>query len=175
VSIWLDKTVTLNDSWGPGAADVLQAPLGCKAEFSLRGRYLRDGAGRWQLGQLRAEIASGYLCDGWQHAVFTPVGSVPVAGISGLPPWDPSQAQTYRDMINGAGNNLGDARTARLEGIIAYTNAAGAVGFDTVRLYFAFKAVQGSKPDLVVIKTATYVGIPGTVQIRQDGGAHGPP
>lgn len=30
-------------------------------------------------------------------------------------------------------------------------------------------------PDLVVIKIATRVAIPGTVQARQDGSGHGPP
>jgi len=175
VNNWKDKTVKLNDSWGPGAANVLKAPLGCLAEFSLRGRFLRDSKGNWQLGQLRAEIASGYLCDGWQSAVFTPVGTVAVSGINGLPPWDPSQAETYRKMITGPDNNLGESRTARLEGVIAYTDADGVVGFDTLRLYYAFNAVQDTNPDLVIIKTATYVGIAGTVQIRQDGVAHGPP
>ena len=58
MNCWIDKTVKLNDSWGPGAANVLQAPLGCPAEFSLRGRYIRDVKGQWQLGQLRAEIAA---------------------------------------------------------------------------------------------------------------------
>lgn len=174
MNCWIDKTVKLNDSWGPGAANVLQAPLGCPAEFSLRGRYIRDVKGRWQLGQLRAEIASGYLCDGWQNAVFTPVGVNAVTGISGLPVWDPSQAETYRKAINGPDHNLGDSRTARLEAVIAYADADGVVGFDTVRLYYASDAVQGSA-DLVIVKTATHTGIPGTVQVRQDGGAHGPP
>jgi hypothetical protein len=40
----------------------------------------------------------------------------------------------------------------------------------------AFNAVEGSAcADLVVIKTATFAAIPGTVQIRQDGAGHGPP
>ena len=176
MNAWIGKSVKLNDSWGAGASDVLRAPLGCLAEFSLRARFLRDGKGVWQVGQLRAEISSGYLCDGWQSAVFTPVGAVPVKGIYGLPPWDPSQADTYRKMIEGPDNNFGDSRTIRLEGIIAYTDADGAVGFDTVRLFYAFNAVQGSaNPDLCIIKTATYVAIPGSVQVRQDGGGHGPP
>jgi hypothetical protein len=37
VNTWIDKTIKLNDSWGAGAADVLHTPLGCAAEFSLRG------------------------------------------------------------------------------------------------------------------------------------------
>jgi hypothetical protein len=40
----------------------------------------------------------------------------------------------------------------------------------------AFNAVEGSAcADLVVIKTATFAAIPGTVQIRLDGAGHGPP
>jgi hypothetical protein len=176
VNSWIDKSIKLNDSWGAGANDVLHAPLGCAAEFSLRGRYLRDSKGVSQLGQLRVEISSGYLCDGWQSAVFTPIGTVPVKGIYGLPPWDPSQADTYRNLIEGPNNNLGDSRTARLEGVIAYVDANGVVGFDTIRLFYAFNAVEGSScADLVIVKTATFVAIPGSVQVRQDGGGHGPP
>jgi hypothetical protein len=142
----------------------------------MRASYLRDNQGVLQLGQLRAAISSGYLSDGWQSAVFTPVGTIAVKGISGLPPWDPSQAQVYRDVLESPNNNLGDSRTVRLEGVIPYVSADGAVGYDTVRLFYAFNAVQGAPiADLVIIKTATLVAIPGTVQVRQDGVAHGPP
>ena len=176
MNAWIDKTIKLNDSWGAGAADVLYAPLGCAVEFSLRGHFIRDNKGGRQLGQLRAEISSGYLCDGWQSALFTPVGTVPVKGLYGLPPWDPSQADTYRNMIEGPNTNLGDSRTVRLEGVIAYADGSGGVGFDIVRLFYAFNAVGGSAcADLIVVKTATLVAIPGTVQVRQDGGGHGPP
>jgi hypothetical protein len=176
VNCWIDKTITLNDSWGPGAGDVLRPPLGGAPEFSLRPRYLRDSRASRQLGQLRAEISSGFLGDGWQGAVFTPFGTVPVKGIFGLPPWDPTQADTYRNLIEGPNNNLGDSRTVRLEGAIPYVDANGVVGYDTVRLFYAFNAVEGSpQADLVIIKTATLVGIPGVVQVRQDGGGHGPP
>jgi hypothetical protein len=176
VNCWTDKTIKINDSWGPGASDVLCVPLGCAPEFSMRARYLRDAKAASQLGQLRAEISSGYLSDGWQSAIFTPVGTVPVKGIYGLPPWDPSEAKTYRDLIEGPNNNLGDSRTVRLEGVIPYVDANGVVGYDTVRLFYAFNAVGGAPiADLVIIKTATLVAIPGTVQVRQDGGGHGPP
>jgi hypothetical protein len=176
VNCWINKTITLSDSWGAGANDVLRSPLGSAPEFSLRPRYLRDTRGGKQLGQLRAEVSSGYLSDGWQGAVFTPVGTVQVKGIFGLPPWDPSQADTYRNLIEGPNNNLGDSRTVRLEGAIPYVDATGAVGYDTVRLFYAFNAVEGApQADLVIIKTATLVGIPGAVQVRQDGGGHGPP
>jgi len=116
VNPWKDKTIKINDSWGPGANEVLHVPLGCAPEFSMRERYLRDNKGANQLGQLSAAISSGYLSDGWQSATFTPVGTIGVTGISGLPPWDPSQAQVYRDMIQSPNNNLGDSRTLRLEG-----------------------------------------------------------
>lgn len=173
---WIDKTITINDSWGPGAADVLQVPLAVSPEFTMRAQYLRDAQGDLQLSQLQSQISSGYLSDGWRSTLFTPLGTIPVAGISGLPPWDPSQAQVYRDLIEGPDNNLGDSRTTRLEGVIPYVDSNGAVGYDTVRLFYAFNAVTGGPyPDLVIIKTATLVAIPGTVQVRQDGGGHGPP
>jgi len=44
-----------------------------------------------------------------------------------------------------------------------------------VRLFYAFNAVEGPIADLVIVKTATLVAIPGTVQVREDGGAQGPP
>lgn len=175
MNLWIDKTVTLNDSWGPGAADVLKAPNGGLAEFRLRARSLRDSQGRRRPAQLVAEISSGFLCDGWAGAVFTPVGSMPVDGVAGLPAWDPSQAAAYRRAIDGGSTNIGDSRTMRLEGVIPFLGPNGAVGYDVVRLYYAVNAVRGPLPDLVIVKTATLAGIPGTVQARQDGGAHGPP
>jgi len=176
VNCWKDKTIKINDSWGPITNSVLRVPLGCAPVLSMRGRYLRDPQGAGKLGQLRTEISSGYLSDGWQSAVFTPVGSVPVKGIYGLPPWDPSESQTYRDMIDGPNNNLGDSRTIRLEGVIAYADASGEIGYETVRLFYAFNAVQGApNSDLVIIKSTTLVAIPGTVKVRDDGGAQGPP
>ena len=176
MSSWNNKTIKLNDSWGRITNTVLRVPLGCAPEFSLRPRYLRDHQGLRLLGQLRAEISSGYLSDGWQSAIFTPVGTVPVKGIYGLPPWDPSQAKIYRDMIDGPNNNLGDSRTLRLEGAIPYVSADGGIGYETVRLYYAFNAVEGAPiADLVIVKSTTLVGIPGTVQVRDDGGASGPP
>lgn len=176
MNCWKDRTIKINDSWGPGANNVLGVPLSRAPEFSMRARYLRDKQGARQLGQLQAEVSSGYLSDGWQSAVFTPMGTVPVKGISGLPPWDPSQAKVYRDMIDSPNNNLGDSRTVRLEGVIPYADANGVVGYDTVRLFYASNAVQGGPiADLVIIKISTLVAIPGTVQIQQDGGAQGPP
>lgn len=176
MNCWTNKTVTVSDSWGLGATDILQNPLRGPAEFSLRPRYLRDAQGNLQLAQFQIEFSSGFLNDGWRGAVFTPMGTNPVAGVSGLPPWDASQADAYRKVIEGAGSNIGDSRTQRLEGVIPYLGTNGAVGYDVVRLYYAVNAVQGGAiPDLVIIKTATLVGIPGTVQARQDGGGQGPP
>jgi hypothetical protein len=176
VDYWRDKTIKLNDSWGPGAANVLRGPLGSAPEFSLRARYLRGTQAARQLAQFRVEISSGYLSDGWQDAVFTPFGTVPVTGIAGLPPWDSSKADVYHDLIIGPNHNLGDYKTERLEGVIPFLDASGAVGYDTVRLFYASKAVQGGpNEDLVILKIATYAAAPGTVQVRQDGGGHGPP
>ncbi len=172
---WLDKTIQVNDSWGPGAVNVLQVPLGVAPEFSLRGRFLRDTQNKKKVSHIRAEISSGHLSDGWQDAVFAPVGTVAVQGIFGLPPWDPSQANVYRNLIGGTNNNLGESTTVRLEGIVPYVDASGTIGYDIVRLYYAFNAVHGASPDLVIIKIATLVAITGTVQIKQDGLAHGPP
>jgi hypothetical protein len=175
VKCWLEKTIQINDSWGPGAFNVLQVPLGVAPEFSLRGRFLRDKQNKKQVSHLRAEISCGHLSDGWQDAVFAPVGTVAVQGISGLPVWDPSQAAVYRDLIDGPNNNLGDSTTVRLEGVVPYVDASGSLGYDIVRLYYASNAVQGASADLVIVKIATLVAISGTVQIKQDGAAHGPP
>jgi hypothetical protein len=176
VKCWINKTIKLNDTWGPGANNVLRPPMSCLPEFSLRASYIRDSGGSRLTSQLRAEISSGFLSDGWHQAVFTPMGSVEVSGIYGLPPWDPSKAEIYRNMIQSPDNNLGDSRTLRLEGAIPYVGANGAVGYDTVRLFYAFNAVQGSPDaDLVIVKIATLAAIPGIVQARQDGGGQGPP
>jgi hypothetical protein len=113
------------------------------------------------------------LSDGWQSAIFTPLGTVPVKGIYGLPPWDSSKAKIYRDLIDGPNNNLGDPRTMRLEGTVAYVNAAGAIGYEAVRLYYAFNAVQGAPiADLVIVKRTSVLGGPSPLD---DGGASGPP
>jgi hypothetical protein len=175
VNYWSNKRVALNDSWGPGADHTLKTPLGQQPEFSLRPRNLRDAQGNPQLAHFSIEFPSGFLSDGWRGVNFTPVGTVAVAGISGLPPWDPSQRDTYRKVIDAASVSLGDSRTVRLEGVIPHLGPQGGVGYNKVRLFYVFNAVQVPIPDLVVIKIATHVAIPGTVQARQDGTAHGPP
>ena len=103
------------------------------------------------------------------------MGTIAVAGITGLTPWDPSQSAAYRKAIDAASVSLGDSRTERLEGVIPHLGSQGGVGYNKVRLFYVSNAVQGPMPDLVVIKIATHVAIPGTVQARQDGTGHGPP
>ena len=173
---WIDTTVTLNDCWGPAEKTILKAPSGRRPEFRLRARALPDSQGRRQPVQLIVEIAPGSLVEGWAGAVFTPLGTVPVSGLKGLPPWDASHAGAYRKAIEGGGTNIGDSRTLRLEGVVPFVDADGSIIYDTVRLYFAENAVQGGDvPHLVVVKTAFLPGTRGTVQARQDGGGQGPP
>jgi hypothetical protein len=128
-----------------------------------------------QLANFTVDFPSGFLTDGWQGATFTPMGTMPVAGISGLPDWDPTQSAAYRKVIDGAVTSLSDSRTQRLEGVIPYVGKNGGVGYDTVRLFHAFNAVRGKVPHLVIVKVATLVAIPGVVQARQDGTGQGPP
>jgi hypothetical protein len=173
VDHWSNKRVRLNDSWGPGAAHTLKTPLGEQPEFRLRPRYLRDAKGNAKLSHFSVDFPSGYLGDGWQGVSFTPMGKDPVKDLTGLPPWDPSQRDTYRKAIEAA-TSLGDSRTLRLEGVVPHLEQ-GAVGYNTVRLFYISKAVKGSAPDLVVVKTATHKGVPGTVQARQEGSGQGPP
>lgn len=173
---WIDTTVTLNDCWGPASATILRAPNGRRPEFRLRARSLPDAQGRLQPVQFIAEVVPGFLPEGWNGAVFTPLGSQPVAGIGGLPPWDASQGDRYRQAIEGGSNNIGESRTMRLEGTVPFLTAAGAVIYDTVRLYFVENAVHGGDiPHLVVVKSAALAGSNAAVQARQDGAGQGPP
>lgn len=175
MNYWIDVRVTLNDSWGPGAAHTLRTPLAQQPEFWLRPRYLRDTQGNPQLAHFTIDFPSGFLADGWQGVSFAPLGADPVKGISGLPPWDPSQRDTYRKMIDAAAASLGDSRTLRLEGVVPHLEQGG-VGYNKVRLFYIANAVQDKNmPDLVVIKTATHKAVAGTVQARQDGSGQGPP
>jgi hypothetical protein len=116
---------------------------------------------------------SGYLDDGWQGITFTPMGTDPVTGIANLPAWDPQHKQVYRDMINRAAGSLDGSRTARLEAVIPYLDQ-GTVAYNTVRLFYLEKAVQGGA-DLVVVRIKSLIGVPGGVQGRQDGNGQGPP
>lgn len=172
---WMNKSVRLNDSWGPGAADTLSTPLGQQPEFTFRGRHLRDSKGNRVCGHFSIDFSSGYLADGWQGVNLVPMGTDPVAGISGLPPWDPSQRDTYRKMIDAAAGSLGNSRTARLEGVVPYLGTGG-VGYNKVRLFYINSAVKsGPSKDLVVVKVSSHIAIPGTVHAKQDGVGHGPP
>jgi hypothetical protein len=173
VDYWSNKRVRLNDSWGPGAAHTLKTPLGEQPEFRLRPRYLRDPNGNAKLSHFSIDFPSGYLSDGWQGVSFVPMGKDEVKDIKGLPAWDPSQRDTYRKAIEAA-TSLGDSRTLRLEAVVPHLEQGG-IGYNTVRLFYVSKAVKGSAPDLVIVKTATHKAVPGTVQARQDGNGQGPP
>ena len=172
---WINKRIALNDTWGPGAVDSLTAPLGRMPEFAMRARHLRDAQGQAHCAHFSIDFSSGYLADGWQGVNFIPIGNTPVSGISGLPPWDPSVRDTYRKMIEAAAGTLADSRTERLEAVIPYMAQQGGLGYNRVRLFYVTNAVTGPEPDLVVIKIATHIAIPGTKQARQDGSAQGPP
>lgn len=174
MNYWSDKRVRLSDSWGAGAAHTLTTPLNQQPEFSLHPRHLRDSSGNRHLAHFGIDFSSGLLADGWQGVNFVPMGSIAVTGIAGLPPWDPSQRDAYRKMIDAASVSLGDSRTLRLEAVIPYF-AQGGVGYNKVKLFYVSNAVQGPIKDLVVVKVATHSAVPGTVQARQDGSGQGPP
>jgi hypothetical protein len=176
VNHWIDKYVRLNDSWGPGSAHTLSTPLGKLPEFSVRPRYLRDREGKSHPAHFWIDFSSGYLADGWQGVNFIPMGKSEVAGITGLPAWDPTHKDTYQTMIEKARGSLDDSRTLRLEGVIPYVGSKG-LGYNCVRLFYVHGAVKGrgNGADLVVIRIVTHTGMSGTVQAKQDGTAHGPP
>jgi hypothetical protein len=173
VNYWSNVLVRLNDVWGH-SLDGLTTPTARLPEFIVHPRHLRDAAGKTQLAHFTIDFPSGYLDDGWQGVNFVPMGSQAVSGISGLPPWDPSQKNTYQRMISSA-VSLGDSRTLRLEAIIPYLGQKGGVGYKNVRLFYVPNAVNGPVPDLVIVQTHTLIGISGTVQARQDGSGQGPP
>jgi hypothetical protein len=175
VNYWSNSRVILNDAWGTSPPDILQNPLGKLAEFTLRPRHLRDGTGALQLAHFTIDFQSGHLADGWQGAAFTPMGTTAVTGISGLPPWDPSKRDTYRQAIDAVKSKLSEPRALRLEGIVPFLAKNGAVGYDAVKLFYFASAVQGAKADLVVVKTDALAAPPGTVRGSQDGIGHGPP
>lgn len=174
MNYWSHKTVTLNDSWGPGAAHTLTTPTGQLPEFSLHPRYLRGSQGSRHLAHFTIDLPSGFMPDGWQGVNFVPLGSVAVSGISGLPPWEPSQQAAYRKAIDAASAMFADSRTLRLEGVVPYVDQ-GNLGYNRVRLFYLAKVVQGPLADLVVVKIATHAVAPGTVQGRQEGTSQGPP
>jgi len=174
VNYWSNSRVILNDVWGASPPDILQNPLGKFAEFTLRPRHLRDGTGSLQLAHFTIDFQSGHLADGWQGASFTPMGTTAVTAISGLPPWDPSKRDTYRQSIDAAKSVLSEPRALRLEGIVPFLGKNG-VGYDTVKLFYLANAVQGATKDLVVVTTTVMAGAAGSVRGSQDGSSHGPP
>jgi hypothetical protein len=175
VNYWSNSRVILNDIWGPSPPDILQNPLGKLAEFTPRPRHLRDGTGALQLAHFTIDFQSGHLADGWQGAAFTPMGTTAVTAISGLPPWDPSKRDAYRQAIDAAKSILSEPRALRLEGIVPFLAKNGVVGYDTVKLFYLANAVQGAKKDLVVVTTSAMPGATGTVRGSQQGSGHGPP
>ena len=173
---WLNKSITLNDAWGVGPILITTPPLQVLPEFALQPRYLRDASGNYQLAQFALVHSSGFLPDGWYSSVFTPKGTNPVTGISGLPPLDPQDPDAYRSVIDGPGNNLGQSTTMRLEGTVPFVDPKGNVGYDSVCLYYIPNAVQDpANPDLVVVKTAALAATTNTVAARQQGSAQGTP
>lgn len=173
---WINKTVSLNDSWGPGADHTLTTPLGQQAVFALRPRYLRDASGTAHLAHFSVDFPSGYLADGWQGVNFVPLGTDAVQGIAGLPPWDLSKKLNYRDMIEAAAGSLSHSATQRLEAVVPYLAHRGQVGYNRVSLFYIENAVQdGSSPDLVVVRIAHHLPVPNTVRAQQTGTGQGPP
>lgn len=170
---WNNKTITINDMWGIGAAHVLKTQVEKRPQFSLRTSYLSDKDGREYLTHFTIDFKLGFLAEGWRGVTLNPGGRNPITGISALPPWDSSQKSVYINAIENVAGILGDARTARLEGIVPYVSQ-GQVHYDRVRLFYAANAIRCEEtPDLVIIKVATYQVAPGTVRALQDGGGHG--
>jgi len=60
VNYWINKRVTLDDSWGPGAAHTLTTPLGQQPEFALRPLHLRDAQGNPQLAHFSIDFPADY-------------------------------------------------------------------------------------------------------------------
>jgi hypothetical protein len=175
VNNWVAKPrVILNDAW-KNYKDLLMNPKGSLAEFSVRARHLRDTSANLQLSHFSIDFQSGYLAEGWAGSSFTPMGKNPVTTITGLPPWSSGAGATYRKVIEAAATELGNAATARLQGVVSYL-AQGQVIYDTVKLFYVSNAVNDPKnPDLVVVTTQALSGSIGGVQGRQEGIGQGPP
>jgi hypothetical protein len=172
---WIDTTVTINDSWGPGAQHTLSTPLDELPEFALRVRYLRDSKRNEQPAHFSVDFSSGYLSDGWQGVNFVPLGKDPVKGISGLPAYSKSSQLTYRNMIEEAADYLDCSSTARLEGVVPHITKNGQIGYNRVKLFYVRNAVKSSAADLVVVRIQHHLSAPGTVRANQGGNGHGPP
>jgi hypothetical protein len=175
VKRWMNTRVTLNDSWGPGAAHSLKTPLGAQPEFTLCPRNLRGSDGTPQVAHFTIDFPSGYLDDGWQGVNFIPLGSKEVVGIKGLPAWNASRKGRYRKAIEAAADSLGDSRTRRLEAVVPYLGRNGQIGYNKIQLFHVSNAVKGPNKHLVVVRIKTHAGVKGEVQARQEGTGYGPP
>jgi hypothetical protein len=172
---WFDTTVTLNDSWGPGAQHTLSTPLGEQPEFCLRARYLRDSRRDQQPAHFSVDFSSGYLSDGWLGVNFVPLGKDAVKGISGLPPYSKATRQTYRNKIEAVADFLDCSSTARLEGVVPHITKNGEIGYNRVKLFYVRNAVKGPIRDLVIIRIQHHQSAPGSVRANQGGTGNGPP
>jgi hypothetical protein len=173
VNRWINKRIVLYDTWGPGAEHSLSTPTGELSEFRLHARYVRDDAGTPQLAHFSVDFPSGFVHDGWQGVNFIPLGTKGVKGISGLPAWDPKHRSVYRTAVEDASESLNHSHTMRLEGVVPFYD--GGLGFNKVRLYYVPGAVKGKVKDLIVVKIATHIQVPGRVQAKQDGNGTGGP
>lgn len=171
VKHWIDTTVTLNDSWGPGAQHNLSTPLGGQPELCLRARYLRDSKRNPLPAHFSVDFSAGYLGDGWLGVNFVPLGKDPVKGIAGLPPYSKSTRLTYRNKIEEAADYLDCSSTARLEGVVPYITKSGQLGYNRVKLFYVRNAVKGPVPDLVIVRLQHHQSASGTVQANQRPGA----
>lgn len=171
-----DKVV-ICDTWGPGKSH-LTPPSGGDLKFQLLPRYIQ-GANGTQPANYLIDFFKGDAPDEWAGAIFTPMGSVAVSGISKLPDWDksnPTVCRAYQTAIDDqTKNNLGKSNTERLESVIPYVDAAGALGFNYIRLFYVDNARNAPTKHLLVIKAVAQSLPKGSVRALQDGAGHGPP
>src|SRR5262249_42930260 len=117
IAVKWDKVV-IGDIWGPGKSH-LTPPGGGDLQFRLLPRYLRDANGKSYVANYAIDFSKGQAPDEWAGAIFTPMGTAAVTGISGLPDWkksDPAVCKRYQDAIDDTSkNNLGSGSTERLE------------------------------------------------------------
>jgi len=124
------------------------------------------------------DFKSGQAPDEWAGAIFTPMGTVDVTGISGLPDWDrskPAVCKKYQDVINAAASDLARSSTRRLETIVPHVSSAGILGYSAVRLFCVENARNAPTKHLFVIEAVTVKQSAGGVRALQDGVGHGPP
>ena len=170
-----DKVV-ICDVWGPGKSH-LTPPLGGNLEFRLVRRPIRGKDGESYPANYAVEFVDGHAPAEWAGAIFTPMGTEDVKGISGLPDWDPSKppVKKYQDVINAAASDLARSSTRRLETIVPYVDNSGNVGYSAVRLFRVENARQAPTTHLFVIEAVTVAQSAGGVRALQDGVGHGPP